>query len=64
MIQVVCDNCSYVLRNSDDSTGAEPEISATLKLSISKGENGVVPLHMDLCLKCAKKYLAVLKDPV
>jgi hypothetical protein len=60
MIQVVCDNCQMVLKDKPDHVGAEPEPHCVLKL-----ECGVKNLiMMDLCLRCAKKYLGVLTDPV
>lgn len=64
MIQVVCDNCSHVLRNEPDETGAEAEVHATLKLVVAKADKTIRPIDMDLCIKCAKRYLAVLKDPI
>lgn len=63
-IQVVCDNCGHILRNESDSTDAEPEAHATLKLHVAQGNQSAYPIDMDLCLRCAKKYLKVLRDPI
>lgn len=69
MIQVVCDNCKRVLRDTPDEANKDngdwkPDVHATLKLHVQQGDNSVRPIDMDLCLRCAKKYLAVLKRPM
>jgi hypothetical protein len=68
-IQVVCDNCRVVLRNEPDEANAgnadwKPDVHATLKLHVTQGNMDARPIDMDLCLKCAKRYLKVLKEPV
>ncbi|AYN58043.1 hypothetical protein HWB90_gp096 [Mycobacterium phage Fowlmouth] len=58
-IQVVCDDCKRVLRDSEDATGAEPEPQGTLQLTF----NGKTLFHMDLCPRCSRKYLKKLQEP-
>ena len=64
MIQTICDNCGKTMRDKPDASGAEPEPFCTLKLRVAKADKVIHPIDMDLCLKCAKKYLRILSDPV
>lgn len=56
MIRMECDSCEKLL--GDD------EACYTLSLKGTKEDSVVRPLHMDLCPRCARRYLKVLKEPV
>lgn len=56
----VCDNCGHALRDEEDSFGNPPEKHAELTLKID-GKNLA---HLILDVRCAKKYLRVLSDPI
>ena len=59
-IQIICDNCEQPLRNEEDSTGAPPDKHVTFRVECE----GKILKQMDLHIKCAKKYLRVMADPV
>jgi hypothetical protein len=68
-IQIVCDNCGDVLRDKPDETQKDdpkwqPDAHATLKLHVQQNDKNVRPIDMDLCIRCAKRYLKVLRQPL
>ncbi len=62
MIQIVCDNCNKQLREKIDEAGAKPEKRVTLVMEIEDSRKRVI--DMDLCIRCAQKYVNILKEPV
>lgn len=62
MIQIICDNCGKGLREKIDEAGAQPEKRVTLVMEIEDSRKRVI--DMDLCVKCAQKYVGILKEPV
>jgi hypothetical protein len=63
-VKIQCDSCEKFLRNEVDATGAEPDAHYTLKVVGVKGDKTIHPLDMDLCPKCARKYLRHLQEPI
>lgn len=56
MIRMECDSCEKLL--GDD------EACYTLSLKGTKEDSVVRPLHMDLCPRCARKYLKAIQEPL
>lgn len=67
MIQTICDNCNKIIMDKPDQVNKDnpewkPEKTVTLKMHIEGTES--YPILMDLCVKCAKKYVTVLSNPL
>ena len=63
-IKIECDNCGKELKNVADEINPTkgPDKHVTLKMHIEGTES--YPIVMDMCIGCAKKYAAVLKEPI
>ena len=64
MIKIVCDNCGKELREGKENMNpnAKPEKRVTLKMHIEGTAS--YPIDMDLCVRCAKQYVAKLNEPL
>lgn len=69
-LTMTCDDCGKVLRDkpdlvNKDNTNWKPDARAKLSLTIEQEGTGKSwPVDMDLCIKCAGKYLRVLREPI
>lgn len=69
-IKMFCDNCDRELRDTPDECNKDnsewqPDARAKLTLEVQKeGMSKSWPINFDLCLRCAGRYLKVLRDPV
>ncbi len=64
MIQVICDNCGRELKNAGDEINPDRESDKHCTLTLKIEGLGKIPVFMDLCIVCAKKYLSVLSQPI
>lgn len=63
-IKILCDNCDRELKNVADEVNPSkgPDKHVTIKMHIEGTES--YPVLLDLCVPCAKKYTAILKEPI
>lgn len=67
MQRVWCDNCPREIRSEPDEANKnnsdwKPDVHVQLTMRIiGKGE---MPIHMDLCGSCGRKYLRHLSQPM
>lgn len=63
-----CDNCSKELfLNEDDKpeiAGSDWKPDVLCKLELRIIGKGAMPINMDLCVRCARKYAKVLTKPL
>ncbi len=67
MIQVFCDNCGKKIQHEPDDVNKDdpnwkPEHYSHIEIRISG--TGKVPVNMECCIRCTKKYVRKLTEPL
>ena len=68
MQKVWCDNCGKEMRLEEkdrpEIAGSDWSPDVLCKLELRIIGKGVMPINLDLCVRCAKKYAKILSKPL
>ena len=62
MQKIWCDNCGREI--IEEPTEMKPEPEPRIRLEMRVIGKGLMPIDMDLCVRCARKYMRKLKEPL
>ena len=68
MQKMWCDNCGKQLMleelDKPEVAGSDWKPEVLVRLEMRVVGQGVMPIDMDLCIRCAKKYMRRMKEPL